>query len=105
MTPMQKAVPRPREPAAPVTTEQERLLHLASGLSASRLWLATPGGVINSDKVVEALQVGVWQGDITLLEKEQVRPQDGNVASTLSRKPEFTAGHTDSEGGGEGCAR
>ena len=75
MGPMQKAVPRPREPAAAVTTEQERLLHLASGLSASRLWLATPGGVINSDKVAEALHVGVWRGDITLLEKEQVRPR------------------------------
>ncbi len=73
MGPMQKAVPRPREPPAAATTEQERMLQLASGLSSSRLWACNPGGVINSDKVAGALQLGVWRADITLLEKEQVR--------------------------------
>jgi hypothetical protein len=107
--PLRKEVPRPREAPAGLTTEQETTLRLASGLSASKLWVANPGGVLNSDKVADALKVGVWQGDIKLLEREQVRPRDVNVtvASTLPLKPECqcTAGCTEAASGGGGRAR
>ena len=103
--PLRKEVPRPREAPAGLTSEQETTLGLASGLSASKLWVAIPGGVLNSDKVADALKVGVWQGDIKLLEREQVRPRDVNAASTLPLKPDCTAGCTETASGGEGRTR
>ncbi len=103
--PLRKEVPRPREAPVVLTREQERTLGLAAGLSACKLWVAIPGGVLNSDKVADALKVGVWQGDIKLLEREQVRPRDVKVASTLPLKPDCTAGCTEAASGGGGRAR